>query len=258
VLCEFDPYVDNSGTVIGLAGKDFVMLGADTRLSDSYFIRSRQVSRLHELGGGDGGGGGGGKDEQPLVFCGAGCWSDNIGLVKVLTSDVRRYAWENKMPLSVNGLAHLLSTTLFARRTFPYYSHSIVSGLDEQGRGALFRFDAVGSFERVRAACIGKGEQLIQPMLDEVSNMEEDGALWIMNAEGDAFLDSQTAAAAAQGGRQESAIDTLTEQQAFELVVKAFRAAAEREISIGDGVDIWLISKDSKDIKRTFVALPRH
>ena len=31
----------------------------------------------------------------------------------------------------------------------------------------------MGSFERVRAVCVGKGEKLIQPLLDELTNMEQ-------------------------------------------------------------------------------------
>ena len=33
------------------------------------------------------------------------------------------------------------------------------------GRGAIFHYDALGSFERVIASCCGKGEHLIQPIL---------------------------------------------------------------------------------------------
>ena len=46
---KFDPYVDNGGTVLGLAGKDFVLIAADTRLSDQYMIRSRSISRIFEV-----------------------------------------------------------------------------------------------------------------------------------------------------------------------------------------------------------------
>ena len=41
------------------------------------------------------------------------------------------------------------------------------------GQGALYRYDAVGSYERVRAVCAGRGEKLIQPMLDEITEMEK-------------------------------------------------------------------------------------
>ena len=33
------------------------------------------------------------------------------------------------------------------------------------GRGAIYQYDALGSFERVIASCCGKGQQLIQPIL---------------------------------------------------------------------------------------------
>lgn len=42
-----------------------------------------------------------------------------------------------------------------------------------KGQGALYRYDAVGSYERVRAVCAGRGEKLIQPMLDEITEMEK-------------------------------------------------------------------------------------
>ena len=41
------------------------------------------------------------------------------------------------------------------------------------GQGALYRYDAVGSYERVRAVCAGRGEKLIQPLLDEITDMEK-------------------------------------------------------------------------------------
>jgi len=33
------------------------------------------------------------------------------------------------------------------------------------GHGAIYHYDALGSFERVMASCAGKGEHLIQPIL---------------------------------------------------------------------------------------------
>lgn len=46
---QFDPYVDNGGTIVGIAGSSFVLLAADTRLSDAYSIKSRDISRLFEV-----------------------------------------------------------------------------------------------------------------------------------------------------------------------------------------------------------------
>ena len=45
--------------------------------------------------------------------------------------------------------------------------------ISDTGHGALYRYDAVGSYERVRSVCVGKGEKLIQPLLDEITKMDE-------------------------------------------------------------------------------------
>jgi 20S proteasome alpha/beta subunit len=46
---KFDPYKDNGGTVVGIAGKDYCIIASDSRLSEKYLIRSRNVSRIFEV-----------------------------------------------------------------------------------------------------------------------------------------------------------------------------------------------------------------
>ena len=38
---QFNPYVNNEGTVVAVAGEDFVVVGGDTRLSEGYSIITR-------------------------------------------------------------------------------------------------------------------------------------------------------------------------------------------------------------------------
>lgn len=48
---EFNPYVNNAGTCLAIAGKDFVLVGGDTRTSDGgYGIISRYQSKVRMLG----------------------------------------------------------------------------------------------------------------------------------------------------------------------------------------------------------------
>ena len=42
----------------------------------------------------------------------------------------------------------------------------------------MYKYDAIGSCERVTATCSGKAEHLIQPLLDDITNLEGDDALW--------------------------------------------------------------------------------
>lgn len=86
------------------------------------------------------------------------------------------------------------------------------------GTGAVYGYDAVGSFERVKVACAGGGLSIIQPVLDRLD-----------------------AAAAGGEGTGQHAV-AVAQEEALSLVRKAFIAAAERDISLGDEVEIVVVT----------------
>lgn len=55
----------------------------------------------------------------------------------------------------------LISNTLYGKRFFPYYTFNLLVGLDENNNGICFGYDAIGSFDRVKYACQGSGQQII-------------------------------------------------------------------------------------------------
>lgn len=136
---KFDPYADNGGTVVALAGEDFCLIAADSRLSDAYCIRSRQASRLTELC-------------DRMCFVGSGCWADIRELAQSLTADIDRYEWENDLPMPTLALAHFLSDKLYRRRFFPYFSFCTLAGLDDEGSHQ--RTTGGASISRQAAYCI--------------------------------------------------------------------------------------------------------
>lgn len=95
-------------------------------------------------------------------------------------------------------------------------SFNVVGGLDSSGKGAVFTYDAVGSFERVGYAAQGAGQKLIIPLLDDIV-----------------------------GGRNRAdTLPPLTVEAAVETVKEAFVTAGERDIYTGDTVEIFIITKD--------------
>lgn len=76
------------------------------------------------------------------------------------------YSYQHSKTMSVQSIAQLTSTVLYGKRFFPYYTFNIIGGLDEQGVGAVYSFDPVGSFEREPYRAGGSGASLIQPFLD--------------------------------------------------------------------------------------------
>jgi 20S proteasome subunit beta 6 len=92
--------------------------------------------------------------------------ADIITLHKVLKFKIANYIHKNEKEPSTPAVAQLLSVTLYSRRFFPYYTFNVLGGVDEQGVGCCFSYDAVGTVERVRYSSSGTGHELVQPLLD--------------------------------------------------------------------------------------------
>jgi 20S proteasome alpha/beta subunit len=55
---------------------------------------------------------------------------------------------------------------LYGKRFFPYYVYTIIGGLDAEGKGCVYSFDPVGSYERTQCIAGGAAASLIMPFLD--------------------------------------------------------------------------------------------
>ena len=141
---RFNPYIMNEGTVAAVAGKDFCVVAGDTRVSMGYFILSRDCSKVTKL-------------TEKCVIASAGMRADAIALHKVLKTKIKMYHHQfNKEP-SITAIAQMLSNTLYGRRFFPYYAFNILCGVDETGAGAMFGYDAIGSYDRINSGAEGSG-----------------------------------------------------------------------------------------------------
>ena len=102
----------NGGTSLGIAGENFAVIAADTRLSEGYSIMTRDISRSTVL-------------TSKCVIATGGCHTDVHTLHKVLSTRVATYRHDHDADMSCTALAQMLGNTLYYRRFFPYYAFNV-------------------------------------------------------------------------------------------------------------------------------------
>ena len=122
------------------------------------------------------------------------------------------------MPL--HSIARMISTILYSKRFFPYYVYNILGGIDEEGRGAVYSYDPVGSYERLVCNAAGPAQGLIQPFLDNQVMFRNQN--------------STSTTQVPEPGH-------LSLEEALRLTMDSFTGATERHIEVGDGVEIYVV-----------------
>lgn len=205
-MARFNPYENNGGTCVAVAGADYCVVAADTRLSVGYSILSRDHSKIAQLA-------------DKCVLASSGFQGDIKALQKALAAKELIYEHNNNKKMSCPAMAQLLSNTLYYKRFFPYYTFNVLAGLDTQGKGCVFTYDAVGSYERTGYSAQGTGSALMMPVLD---NQLKSPSPLLLPAR--------------------DAVTPLSESDAVDLVKDVFASATERDIYTGDKLEIVVIN----------------
>ena len=103
--------------LIAIAGKDFCVVAADTRISSGYSILARDYSKTTRL-------------TDKCVITSGGMVADIETLHKLLISKVMTYERQFKKSPTVESLAQLLGNTLYGRRFMPFYAFNLLCGID--------------------------------------------------------------------------------------------------------------------------------
>lgn len=138
------------------------------------------------------------------------------------------YKFQHGKAMSVKACAQRLSTILYGKRFFPYYVHAILGGLDENGKGALYSYDPVGSYEREYCRAAGAAASLIMPFLDNQVN----------------YKNQYVPGSGTGHNLQPRPTEDLSKDTVIQLVKDAFTSATERHIEVGDGLQMLVITKD--------------
>ena len=112
---DFNPYVNNEGTTMAIAGKDYVIVAADKRLSYSYSIVSRDTSKICKL-------------TDNIILSSSGMYADFIALQRYLKARIEIYRSNIRKEPTLDNIAQLLSVALYQKRFFPYYCSTTLCG----------------------------------------------------------------------------------------------------------------------------------
>jgi 20S proteasome subunit beta 6 len=210
------------------------VLAGDTRSTSGYNINTRYAPKLFKIGGD-------GPDNEGarIVLSVVGFAADGDALKERLDTMCKMYAHTHGKPISVAACAQRLSHILYNKRFFPFYVTAILGGLDEEGRGALYSYDPVGSYEREQCRAAGAAASLIMPFLDNQVNLK-----------------NQYEPGSGVGHALVQKVPQPLEFGAVEKLVRdAFSGAAERHIEVGDGLQMMVITKDG--IEEKYVELKK-
>ena len=208
---------------MGICGADFTIIAGDTRSTSGYNINSRFVPKLFKIGGE-------GQEHtgSSIALSVVGFAADGDALKERLDTVVKMYKYQHGKSMSVAACAQRLSHILYNKRFFPYYVHAILGGLDEDGRGALYSYDPVGSYEREQCRAGGAAASLIMPFLDNQVNYK-----------------NQHIPASGYGHDLQPREQEMLPRNVVEgLVRDAFASAVERHIEVGDELQMMVITKD--------------
>ena len=208
----------------------------------------------------------------PIMIGSAGCASDCESLKRRirLEIDSLEYTTSNNNGLSVSSVANLLQQVLYSRRSFPFYSFCVVAGIDYQqqqeqqesgststGCGAVYVYDAIGSYERVAVASSGTGRELMQPILDRLfsssnASLQTNQKISSHNIHKDVMAIPAGKQRVGVAGSLHPPVQTtvnISWEEAVRNVVRAYQSVAEREISVGDEIVICVVTTSSKEKK---------
>ena len=138
----------------------------------------------------------------------AGMVADMEVLVRQVSALSKIRKLETRRDIQPNSVAKLMSVIMFERRYFPLLTQVIVGGINN--RPEIYTLDPLGSVLPDKYAAVGTGAEM---------------ALGIMDSDYSESLD---------------------EEKATALALRAIRSSIQRDSASGDGIDMLIINKDGK------------
>ncbi|BEI92477.1 uncharacterized protein CcaverHIS019_0501050 [Cutaneotrichosporon cavernicola] len=205
------PYDDNGGSILAIAGADFSVIAGDTRQTQGYSIQTRYAQKVFQL-------------TDTAVLAVNGFAADGNNFVKRVKQKLEWYEAAHHKQMGIKSIARMIQTMLYGKRFFPYYVYNILGGIEEDGTGAVYSFDPVGSYEREACRAAGAAQSLIQPFLDN-----------------QIYFKNMTFPPGEKPIPGNLPLSTV-----LGLVIDSFTSATERHIEVGDGLEMYVVMKKGR------------
>jgi len=145
------------------------------------------------------------KINDRMAMAAAGLFADIQALSRIIAAEIRYREILISTEMSVKAVAKLLSAIMYSYKYYPFISEVLLGGRDIEGFH-LYVLDPVGSVIEDNYAAVGSGATI---------------AIGIIESE----------------YRPDIKIE-----EAERIAVKAIKAAASRDVSSGDGIDVAIVS----------------
>nr|MDO8112139.1 proteasome subunit beta [Candidatus Sigynarchaeota archaeon] len=187
-------------TTVGIVVKNAVILGADKRATEGFYVASKTADKIHKV-------------SSNVAMTIAGSVADAQYLIDLMAAESKLYELQNGRKIAVNTVVKILANELYrAKYPMPYEVQHIVGGVDGEGP-KIYDVGGDGS------------------ILKETYTSTGSGSLY------------------AYGVLEDEYKEGLTIEEGVNLVKKAVKAAISRDIFTGNGIDIFIITKDKIEKK---------
>ena len=139
-------------TTVGLKVRDAVILAADKRASQGYYVAHKKVKKLVEI-------------DDHIVMSTAGLVADAQMLASQLRIMAKQYKLENGSPVTIKYLASFLALLLNSSKYFPYQVQLLLGGFDTAPR--LYSISWFGDYFEENFTITGSGSPVAAGVLEE-------------------------------------------------------------------------------------------
>ena len=151
---EIMDQVKKGTTTVGLLCDGGVVLASEKRATMGSFIASKAAKKIYQV-------------DDRLGVTTAGVVGDAQALIRMMSVEVKLYKIRRGEPMTVKGMATLLSNVMNGQRYYPYIVQLLLGGIDRNG-AHIFSIDPLGgNTEEKEVAATGSGSPIAYGVLED-------------------------------------------------------------------------------------------